>query len=91
MKKHTKIYLQHFGYGLDDYIPSEISGKPAQGLHHIIYKGQQGKDEIENLMAVTSEEHERLHFITKPYIREIEAREMHLNFLHQYEQQTRTI
>lgn len=62
MKKHTKIYMDALGYSVGDFIPSEISGKPAVDIHHIDARGMGGskdKDVIENLMAVTREEHEK--------------------------------
>ena len=61
MKKHTKIYLNHFKLEQGDYIGSEITGAPAQDIHHIIPRGMGGsknKDYIENLMALTRKEHE---------------------------------
>lgn len=62
MKKYTKIYLEAFGYSTTDFIPSEISGEKAVDIHHIICKGSGGdptgnSDRIENLMAVTRNEH----------------------------------
>ena len=57
MQKHTKIYLKKCGYTDTDFIMSELSGKRAVDLHHIISRGKGGKDEIENLMALTREEH----------------------------------
>lgn len=60
MKKHTKIYFDYFGYSGEDYIPSEISGLPAVDIHHIERRGMGGSksaDNIENLMALTREEH----------------------------------
>lgn len=62
MKNHTKIYLKAFGYSGEDFIPSEISGNRAVDIHHIECKGSGGnplgdKDRIENLMAVTRDEH----------------------------------
>ena len=65
MKKHTKLYFDYFGI---DYDPisgwhnckSEISGLPAEDIHHIEARGMGGtkkKDTIENLMALTREEH----------------------------------
>ena len=62
MKKHTKIYLNALGYDLFDFIPSEISGVRANDIHHIDCKGMGGnpnkdKDRIENLQAVTRQEH----------------------------------
>jgi 5-methylcytosine-specific restriction endonuclease McrA len=55
MKKHTKIYMQHFNYVLDDFIPCEICGARAVDIHHIHRRGIGGNpnaDRIENLMAV---------------------------------------
>lgn len=60
MKNHVKIYLSHFGYSEGDFIPSEISGEQAVDIHHIEARGMGGsksKDVIENLMALTREEH----------------------------------
>lgn len=48
------------GYAKGDYISSELSPNPAVDIHHIDPKGMGGsstKDRIENLMAVTREEH----------------------------------
>ena len=55
MKKHTKIYMKHFNYVLDDFIPCEVCGMRAVDIHHIENRGAGGsgnKDVIENLMAV---------------------------------------
>jgi|TARA_R100001460_G_scaffold82554_1_gene123519 5-methylcytosine-specific restriction endonuclease McrA len=55
MKKHTKIYLNYFNYGLEDFIPCEICGSKAVDIHHIESRGMGGSrnaDTIENLMAV---------------------------------------
>jgi hypothetical protein len=62
MKKHVKIYLNYFGFGEQSFIPSEISGKRANDIHHIENRGSGGsknKDYIKNLMALTREEHEK--------------------------------
>ena len=55
MKKHTKIYMEYFGFVVDDFIPCEICGTRANDIHHIENRGSGGskdKDVIENLMAV---------------------------------------
>lgn len=55
MKKHTKVYLSYFGYGLDDFIPCELCGNRAVDIHHINARGMGGskdKDSIDNLMAL---------------------------------------
>jgi len=61
MKKYKKIYLDHFGYGQQDYVPSEVSGAQASDIHHICFRSHCGLDEIENLIALTREEHIRAH------------------------------
>lgn len=60
MRKHTKIYMDYFGYGKEDFISCEICGKRAVDIHHINARGMGGskdKDTIENLMAVDRECH----------------------------------
>jgi hypothetical protein len=55
MKKHTKIYLDYFGYTTADFIPCEICGNRAVDIHHIEARGMGGSkqsDYIENLQAV---------------------------------------
>jgi|TARA_Y100000310_G_scaffold118355_1_gene117235 5-methylcytosine-specific restriction endonuclease McrA len=68
MKKHVKLYMRHFGYVEGDFIPSEMSGKLAVDIHHVKFKSQGGKDVIENLIALTRDEHDRAHFKKEPYI-----------------------
>jgi len=71
MKKYLKTYLDYFGYIPGDFIPSEYSGKKAVDIHHISAKGMGGsktKDNIENLIALTRDEHDRAHLKKKPYI-----------------------
>lgn len=63
MKKHTKIYLNHFGYQIPEDVFCEICGSPAKDIHHIESRGMGGdpqgnKDVIENLMAVCRDCHE---------------------------------
>lgn len=55
MKKHVKLYLDYFNYGLEDFIPCEICRKKAVDIHHINCRGMGGSksaDKIENLMAL---------------------------------------
>lgn len=67
MKKHTKVYFDFFDIEYDPIsgwhnCKSEISSKPADDIHHINSRGMGGskdKDNIENLMALTREEHEK--------------------------------
>lgn len=55
MKKHTKVYLDYFNYGIEDFIPCEVCGSRAVDIHHIDCRGMGGSkkaDTIENLMAL---------------------------------------
>jgi 5-methylcytosine-specific restriction endonuclease McrA len=59
MKKHTKIYFEHYGYDISDFIACEICGTKAVDIHHIDARGMGGtkKDNINNLMALCRECH----------------------------------
>lgn len=61
MIAYKKIYLKFWGFGEQDLVPSEYSGLRAENIHHLIFKSQGGPDEIWNLMAITGEEHDRVH------------------------------
>lgn len=61
MKKHTRVYLNHFGYTGDEFMPCEVCGAKAVDIHHIHARGMGGssdKDTIENLMALCRGCHE---------------------------------
>ena len=73
--------MKYFGYGEQDFIPSEISGKKSVDIHHIFPKGMGGcsnKDNIENLIALTREEHIKAHNgeYTKEYLTEIHKKNL---------------
>lgn len=56
MQKHTRIYLDYFGFTLADFVPCETCGARATEINHIDARGMGGdptgsKDVIENLMA----------------------------------------
>lgn len=71
MKKHTKLYYSFFGYDFSDIIISEITGQVAVDINHIEARGMGGRksaDNIDNLMAVTREEH--LYFGDKKIFKE---------------------
>ena len=60
MKKHTMVYLKHFGYDITDFIPCEVCGHTAVDIHHIEARGMGGTkqaDTIENLQALCRECH----------------------------------
>lgn len=60
MKKHTKLYMDFFGYGIEDWIPCEICERKAVDIHHIEARGMGGskeKDHVDNLMALCRDCH----------------------------------
>ena len=60
MKNHTKLYFSKLGFDTSDFIPSELSNQRAVDIHHIDCRGAGGtkkEDRIEELMALTREEH----------------------------------
>jgi len=60
MKKHVKVYMSYFGYGVDDFIPCEVCGGRAVDIHHIDCRGMGGsknKDNIENVMSLCRDCH----------------------------------
>lgn len=60
MQPHVKIYMKHFGYGEQDFIPCEACQSKAVDIHHISGRGK-GKDEINNLMALCRKHHTMAH------------------------------
>jgi hypothetical protein len=60
MKKHTKIYMNYFGFKIPEDCFCEICGNYANDIHHINARGMGGsssKDEIDNLMALCRKHH----------------------------------
>jgi 5-methylcytosine-specific restriction endonuclease McrA len=60
MKKHTKLYLDYFGYSIEDFIPCESCCAKAVDIHHIEARGMGGDkkaDNINNLMALCRQCH----------------------------------
>lgn len=60
MKKHVKLYHEHFLYEPGDWIGCEVCDATAVDIHHIEPRGMGGsnsKDEPENLMALCRECH----------------------------------
>lgn len=56
MQPHVKIYMAHFGYGEQDFIPCEMGCGRCVDVHHLDGRGP-GKDLIENLMGLCRREH----------------------------------
>ena len=61
MQKYKKVYIDHYGYDVGDFIECENCSKPSVDIHHLKFKSQGGKDIIENLTAVCRECHNKCH------------------------------
>lgn len=59
MQLHTKIYMEHFGFDISDFIPCTVCGGRATEIHHLD-KNHQNND-IENLAAVDRKHHDKCH------------------------------
>ena len=60
MKPHVKIYLNHYDFGEQDFIPCENCHVKAVDIHHLEGRGK-GKDVIENLIALCRRCHTKAH------------------------------
>lgn len=86
MQVHTKIYMDHFNCGIDDFMYCEVCyieatwTERASDIHHIKGRGK-GKNVIGNLMAVCRKCHNRCHNVEKPYISKEKQQEIHDEFL----------
>lgn len=96
MKRHTKIYMDYFGYGPEDFIPCEITGRRANDIHHIWPRGMGGnpkgdKDVIENLMALTREKHNEYGDVPElvPMLQKIHLKFMEVNGRNKYKLKTK--
>lgn len=86
MTKHREVYAKHFSVGEQDFVPCERCSMPCDHIHHIKYRSRQGKDEIENLMALCAGCHTLAH---SEIITEEEMQEIHNQFLENYERTRR--
>lgn len=77
--KHTEVYMKHFGYGEQDFIPCEACGEKAVDIHHI--RNRNGKnDVIENLIAICRRHHEMAHS-SKQYVSKSDFEYIHKSFM----------
>lgn len=60
MTPHAKIYMQYFDYAVPEEVMCEACGRPAVDIHHVYGRGE-GRDVIQNLMALCRKHHEAAH------------------------------
>ena len=61
MQKYVKVYINHFDYGVQDFIPCEACGNPSADIHHIHGRIGDESDTIKNLMALCRKHHTMAH------------------------------
>lgn len=86
MKKHTKNYIDYFGFYEGEYIPCENCSAPAVDLHHIVYRSQKQDDSVGNIIALCRDCHDAAHFKKEPYLKEEQLQETHKFYLDVYAQ-----
>ena len=63
MRIHTKVYMDFFNYGEQDFIPCEMCGSKAVDVHHLTKRSKFGskkeKDFIENLIGLCRDCHNK--------------------------------
>ena len=80
---YKQKYYDHFGLIHDDFVYDEhewiVNHKAvmANKVHHVLF-GANKTDEIENLMALTTENHDRCH---NEELDRYDMKEIHLQFL----------
>ena len=82
MQRHTKNYMKHFGYGIDDVILCEMCRAVAVDIHHIEgrMKGNAKLDEVENCIALCRKCHDKAHANAWGYGKD-ELKTRHLNII----------
>jgi len=75
--EHIRVYMEFFGYQIQEDVVCEITGQPANDIHHVRGRGK-GKNVIRNLMALTDEKHIDCH---AERIKKDEAQEIHDRFI----------
>lgn len=62
MQKHIKNFRNHYQIAeLEVVMCQHCNKRQAADIHHIIFKSQGGSDEIENLIALCRECHDKAH------------------------------
>ena len=59
MQHHTKVYMNFFYYGIEDFIPCEMCGSRAVDIHHLEKRNKTKNDFIENLIGLCRDCHNK--------------------------------
>ncbi len=95
MRKHTRIYLDFFGYGEEDFIPCEVCGGRAVDIAHIVARSKFGskrkeeQDDITNVAALCRGCHYDYDFDNRWSVEEMQA--VHNNFINRYGRSKRVL
>jgi 5-methylcytosine-specific restriction endonuclease McrA len=79
MTNHAKIYMNYFDLKTPEEVICEGCGRLASDIHHINGRGE-GKDVIQNLMALCRKCHDRAHS-SKNYVSKEQFQLIHNYFL----------
>lgn len=95
MKHHTRVYLDYFNYGIEDFIPCEVCGNRAVDIAHIVARSKFGskrkeeQDDIANVAALCRGCHYDYDFDNRWSVEEMQA--VHNNFINRYGRSKRVL
>lgn len=88
MTKHTKVYMDYFGYGKEDFCGCEVCGQRAVDVAHIVARSKFGtkrkeqQDNINNLIGLCRKCHYDYDFNNKWTAEQMQ--EIHNRFMENY-------
>jgi len=66
--RRKKDRLAQWAY-FQDHSLCEVCGRPAVQVHEIVLRSQGGKCVPDNMISLCLDDHDRTHFLRKPYLR----------------------
>ena len=67
MQKYVQNYFEHY-WIFWEYFPCLKCWATWADVHHILYKSQWGKDDVDNLIWLCRTCHDKAHFKKEPYL-----------------------